>query len=105
MTEAELLATFNRRGEFLFRHGPAHVPNTPAPLKNKLCFTATSLAPIALILAELSTRADCFLVKMDPQVLPNGMVRGRCFLTNSDAIRAVWRTYKNTPSVLCTIQD
>jgi hypothetical protein len=105
MTDDEVLRSFERKNGFLFRYGSHYRPGEAAPLRIKLCLTSTQMAPMARALFELSNRDDCFVVKMDAAVLGNGMVRGRCFLTSVEAVAEVWRAYKVTPTLLCTIQD
>ncbi|MEM6957929.1 MAG: hypothetical protein AAF645_19690 [Myxococcota bacterium] len=80
------------------RRGEAHC-------NKKLCLTATSVEPMARVLLLLSKREDCWFVKLDPQPGAHGMVRGRCFFNNPRAVVEVWKQYKNTGEVLCTIQD
>ena len=58
-----------------------------------------------LTVLDLSRRPDCWFVKLDRQIGRHGMVRGRCFLTTPEAVAEVWRTYKVTDHVLCTVQD
>jgi len=95
---------FAREQGFLVREGPAK-KRGESPSQKKLCFTATSVDAMARVLYYLSLRQDCWLVKLDAAVKPNGMVRGRCFLTSAEAIGKVWQHYKVTEDVLCTVQD
>jgi hypothetical protein len=95
--------TLDERG-FLVRPCPARARGE-APCPKKLCFTATAVEPIAEILHELSLRDDCYMVKVDAAPGRHGMVRGRCFLTTPEAVGEIWRRYKTTDRVLCTVQD
>lgn len=104
MTDDEILATFEPQEPFLFRYGADWAGGRPSCLI-KLCFTSTAMGPMARVLHELSLRPDCEVVKMDQAPLPNGMVRGRCFLKSPEAVAEVWLAHKVTPELLCTIQD
>lgn len=103
MESPELYAKFEKKGGFLRRDGPARAAGRYS--NKKLCFTSTSLEPMARLLYELSLRPDCFWVKLDEKVGPHGMVRGRCFLVTDAAVGGFWNRYKVTDTVLCTIQD
>jgi hypothetical protein len=100
-----VLSHFTRddRG-FLVRPCPAG-RRGDAYCQKKLCFTATAVEPVAEILYELSLRDDCHMVKLDAAPGRHGMVRGRCFLTGEAAVGELWRRYKVTDHVLCTVQD
>lgn len=102
---ADPMSAFEPDGRgFLVRRGPA-ADRGEAKCEKKLCFTSTSLAPMAAVLYELSLRSDCWYTKFDATVGTHGMVRGRCFLTSEAAVIEVWRTYKVTDDLLCTVQD
>ena len=85
------------------RDGPAREAGRYS--NKKLCFTATSVEPMARLLYELSLRPDCFWVKLDEKVGAHGMVRGRCFLATEGAVGELRNRYKVTDTFLCTIQD
>jgi hypothetical protein len=77
MQPANLYEKFERKDGFLVRDGPARAAGQHC--NKKLCFTSTTIEPMARPLYELSLRPDCFWVKLDERVGPHGMVRGRCF--------------------------
>ena len=95
---------FRREGSFLRREGPAYEPDGPKCNK-KLCFTSTDIDAMGQLLYELSLRDDCWFVKLDSEPGRHGMVRGRCFLTDEEAVAELWKKHKVTDTVLCTVQD
>lgn len=95
---------FRLEGGFFKRDGRAYAPGPP-PCNKKLCLTSTDLDAMGELLDELSRREDCWAVKLDTQVGRHGMVRGRCFLTTEEAVAELWKRYKVTDTMLCTIQD
>lgn len=103
MEPADLYGKFERKDGFLRRDGPARAAGNYC--NKKLCFTSTAIEPMARVLYELSLRPDCYWVKLDEQVGRHGMVRGRCFLTTEAAVAELWKRFKVTDTVLCTIQD
>lgn len=103
MLETELLGAFELKDGFLMRDGSARGGGRYC--NKKLCFTATAVEPMARQLYELSPRPDCYWVKLDQQVGRHGMVRGRCFMKDEQAVAELWKRYKDTEDVLCTIQD
>ncbi len=59
--------------------------------------------PLAALLYELSLRDDCWYVKLDSfHRTKNGIIRGRCFLTDAEAVAELWTIHKHTDVVTCS---
>lgn len=91
--------------EFWFRDGPARARGDER-CHIKLCFSCTTVEPLAALLYDLSLRDDCWYVKLDSfHRTRNGIIRGRCFLTNEEQIAKLWTIHKHTDVVTCSVQD
>lgn len=91
------------RGKYVEHHGPAYVKGGTY-CKHKLCFATTDLDALIALLEELGEREDCFYAKYSTE--PHaGMFLGRLFLTDEDAVGALWQQYKQRAPFYCTVQD
>lgn len=95
------------RNIFRFRNGPAN-SGQPAPCQWKLCITATDEEYLVNLLYNLSKRKDCFFVKYSPSGSPkcrDGMFLGRVFLSDPEAVVALWSELRTDKKLMCSIQD
>ena len=92
-----------RRG-FLCRDGAAKRAGALDCPNRKLCLVATDRAFLIDWLRAISERPDCFFVKcsIEPR---DGMVLGRVFLTDEQALGRLWKELKSHPKLLCSVQD
>ena len=90
-------------GSFMQTDGPARAAGRQ-PCQHKLCFAATDRAFLDGLLGALSEDDECYFVKysVNPR---DGMYLGRCFMATAERVGRVWRDFKGSSKVLCTIQD
>lgn len=90
-------------GTFMQADGPARAAGLE-PCHHKLCFTATDQGFLEGLLGALSEDRDCYFVKyaVEPR---DGMYLGRCFMATPERVGQLWRDFKGSSKVLCTVQD
>lgn len=101
---AEIEATFERRGEYMRRWGPAHSGEGRCPVNKKLCLTATDREALVRELDALCARPECYFVKYS-HAPRDGMYLGRAFFADEELLGRLWAQYKSHARLFCSVQD